>query len=766
MWKLNLSQPVASSSETPETLRFARFEFDPLLLFLRCDGQRLALRPKPARLLALLLEHAGQVVTREQIRQALWGRHITVDFERGINTCVRQVREVLDDSAEDQRFIQTLAGEGYRFVAPVYRASQDLSAEKTATATFAVAAPRTRRRFLATIGGLAIVAILSVVGGRKALDTPTLSTRPTDPPISVVVADFETHTQQPLDAKALSLAFRRSLEMSPRTHVLSEASLQNALRRMLKPPDSTIDREVGLLVCRREGAAALVAASLLQLGNKFTVGAEVIDASTGATRFAHHVPVEAEDRILIALEETAQAVRRHLGEAPPRPQAALFPGTTSSLAALQAYTLGLEREDQGRAEEALALFEHAAGIDPAFATARAKLGLAYHYRARFRDSSREIRQALQLRDGLTPYEDLALTGLVATLQGHGATAQQTWSKMISLFPEQINPRHNLAVALMDFGNRFAEADAIYRQILERSPGTVRMPVFGTNFASCQGALGRLDLALQLFEQLAGRVPGYDKGRLGHILSLQAIGRAAEAEELLARSSIRENEGFDIALRLIHATVLIDAGKSRSALTLADRAAALATRLEAHAGRIAARFVSLAVLEHLEDHEALHRGLEETLDELLALDDEDPLVRSFSPFQALALLGVHEVRAGRLERADRIRQLLPDSSEGARTWRAYAELLDAERSLAGGQAHLAVERLRRLVEPTAIDPYPLHVHASLARALRASGDTAAADSVLRELRQHRGRALFECLGGHCFDRPLNILALAAATSGSS
>ncbi|HKW26340.1 MAG TPA: winged helix-turn-helix domain-containing protein [Terriglobales bacterium] len=99
--------------------RFATYEADPATGELRKAGVRLRLPEQPFRVLILLLERPGELVTREEIRQKLWPADTFVDFDHGLNTVINRLRETLGDSAANPRFIETLARRGYRFLAPV-----------------------------------------------------------------------------------------------------------------------------------------------------------------------------------------------------------------------------------------------------------------------------------------------------------------------------------------------------------------------------------------------------------------------------------------------------------------------------------------------------------------------------------------------------------------------------------------------------------------------------------------------------------------------
>ena len=98
---------------------FGPFEFDPVTGELWRDGAPVHLQQQPAKVLALLVSHPGELLTRDQVRQHVWGEGTFVDFQRGLNFAVMQIRTALGDEAESPRYVETLARRGYRFVAPV-----------------------------------------------------------------------------------------------------------------------------------------------------------------------------------------------------------------------------------------------------------------------------------------------------------------------------------------------------------------------------------------------------------------------------------------------------------------------------------------------------------------------------------------------------------------------------------------------------------------------------------------------------------------------
>jgi DNA-binding winged helix-turn-helix (wHTH) protein len=112
-----------SPSPAPQRLQFGPFEFDVAAGELYRLGRRVRLQEQPRQVLAALLERPGEIATREELRERLWTTDTFVDFEHGLNTAIKKVRQALGDSAEAPEFIETLARRGYRFIAPVVPAN-------------------------------------------------------------------------------------------------------------------------------------------------------------------------------------------------------------------------------------------------------------------------------------------------------------------------------------------------------------------------------------------------------------------------------------------------------------------------------------------------------------------------------------------------------------------------------------------------------------------------------------------------------------------
>jgi DNA-binding winged helix-turn-helix (wHTH) protein/Tol biopolymer transport system component len=135
---------MAKSQPLSATIRFGSFELDAVATELRKNGTLIKLQPQPLKVLFLLIQHAGQVVMREEIQRCLWSDSTFVDFERGINFSINQIRGALADDADKPRYIETLPRRGYRFIAEV---AHEGSAKEVPTAHVPPAAndPRTFR---------------------------------------------------------------------------------------------------------------------------------------------------------------------------------------------------------------------------------------------------------------------------------------------------------------------------------------------------------------------------------------------------------------------------------------------------------------------------------------------------------------------------------------------------------------------------------------------------------------------------------------------
>jgi DNA-binding winged helix-turn-helix (wHTH) protein len=130
-------------------IRFGEFELDFGRFQLNRGGALVRLEGLPLQLLMFLVESHGQLVTRDQIADALWGKDVFVDVEQGINTAIRKVRMALEDDSAQPQYLLTVVGRGYRFVAPV---SADGDASVSGTGEFMVSGEELGRAIMAAAG--------------------------------------------------------------------------------------------------------------------------------------------------------------------------------------------------------------------------------------------------------------------------------------------------------------------------------------------------------------------------------------------------------------------------------------------------------------------------------------------------------------------------------------------------------------------------------------------------------------------------------------
>src|SRR6266853_1162394 len=145
---------MTEANQPPRRLRFGVFEADIGTGELTKLGKRVRLQEQPFQLLAILLDKPGELVTREELRDRLWPQTI-IDFDHGLNKAISKIREALGDSAENPRFIETIARRGYRFLADVSAVDDEEAESVNAEHSIArgVAAEESLRRRLAGVFG-------------------------------------------------------------------------------------------------------------------------------------------------------------------------------------------------------------------------------------------------------------------------------------------------------------------------------------------------------------------------------------------------------------------------------------------------------------------------------------------------------------------------------------------------------------------------------------------------------------------------------------
>jgi len=168
----------AMNSSSPALIRFGVFELDPRTGELRKQGMRLKLSHQASKLLRSLLEVPGRIRTREELRQQLWGNKTFVDFDNSLNKAVYALREALGDSATNPRFIETVAGQGYRFIPlPLQPASESRTSRKiesVAVLPFVTQSAEPEIEFMGSQITARVITALSKMSGVRVLAYSTV----------------------------------------------------------------------------------------------------------------------------------------------------------------------------------------------------------------------------------------------------------------------------------------------------------------------------------------------------------------------------------------------------------------------------------------------------------------------------------------------------------------------------------------------------------------------------------------------------------------
>lgn len=179
---------------------FGPFEFDSATLELRREGVSVRLQPQPAQVLRALIENPDQVVSREQLRQSVWGNSTFVDFESGLNFCISQLRSALRDDAAQPLYIRTVPRRGYQFIAPM-RAFDPQQLHTEFTEPAATAQPGGRERAVIPVAipftrpwSIAVLLVLVAALGSLAM---VFHKRAVGRPPIVGVARFDNETGNP-----------------------------------------------------------------------------------------------------------------------------------------------------------------------------------------------------------------------------------------------------------------------------------------------------------------------------------------------------------------------------------------------------------------------------------------------------------------------------------------------------------------------------------------------------------------------------------------
>jgi len=424
------------------------FEVDLSAYQLRRAGRVLKLEPTPMELLLFLVEHRGELVTRDQIVERIWGKDVFLDTDNSINGAIRKIRQVLKDDPEQPRFVETVSGRGYRFIAPVREpGAQEHQARgpDLSGATMPSQGPTGTRQEKLLAVAVAAVAVLATVTlayfylGR----TPKLTDKDT-----IVLADFSNTTGDPVFDGTLRQGLAVQLEQSPFLSLISEERIQQVLRLMGKPADARLTPEIAREICERTASAAVLDGSIASLGSQYVLGLRATNCRTGDVLAEEQVHAARKEDVLDALGQIASKFRTRVGESLTtikKYDVPLAEATTPSLEALKAYSAGWQVVSSTGSAAALPFFSRATEIDPNFASAYAALGRMYGDIGESVLSAQNTNKAYQLRDHSSDQERFFIS-LTYELQVAGdlEKAQQICDLWVRAYPRASLPHGLLA----------------------------------------------------------------------------------------------------------------------------------------------------------------------------------------------------------------------------------------------------------------------------------------------------------------------------------
>jgi len=398
-------------------VRFGVFEVDLRSGELHKQGIKIKLHDQPFQVLAMLIEHPGELVTREQLHQKLWPADTFVDFDVGLNSAIKRLRDALGDSAEKPRYIETLPRRGYRFIARIENGNGDLPAPAAVEQNLVPVLPARRtsklwnkRRIVVTAGVAAFLIVAAIASWRIFFSRPVLTE--TD---VILLASFVNKTGDPIFDNSLDKALEVKLAESPFLSLFPEAGVRATMQMMRHDPNERVTRELGIEICNRQGLKAVVVPEIAAFGSKYLITLEAIDARNQKSIARRQDEAENKDQVIAALGKAGSQLRRRLGESLSsleKYDAPLDFATTGSLEALQAYRTGLMQFRFGRQREAIAFFERAVELDPQFCSAYRLLGNVYATLGDGQASSKNFARAFELKDRrLTQEENFLTTAL-------------------------------------------------------------------------------------------------------------------------------------------------------------------------------------------------------------------------------------------------------------------------------------------------------------------------------------------------------------------
>jgi len=321
----------------------------------------------------------------------------------------------------------------------------------------------------------------------------------------ILLAEFES--TDPDLADVVTGALRIDLAQSPTIRLVSRSTLAGGLQRMQREEGTAITSQVARELAVREGYDAIIEGEIGNAGSGYVLTANIVGGESWEPLAGFRVTARSDDDLIDAIEELSRDIRDKAGESLRSVQGA--PGlrqvSTSSLEALRLYSQA--EDDENRAGDggarALELYEQAVAVDPEFAMAYRKIGVALGNLGIRRDEQiAALRRAFDLRERLTPAErHLAEAYYYAAVTGDRAASIRAYERVLETAPDDRAALNNLAVAYLDVG-REAEGEPLLEHALSLEGFTVGY----NNLAWTRLALGDRDAALATYDEATERLP--------------------------------------------------------------------------------------------------------------------------------------------------------------------------------------------------------------------------------------------------------------------
>ncbi len=532
--------------------RFGLFEADVENAILTRKGVRVRLQEQPFRILAMLLERAGQVVTREELQEKLWPTGTYVDFEGSLNAALKRLRAALDDDADNPRFIETVPKRGYRFIAPVTVADSGVKSAATSgitpsTSVVAVEevsadAARKRRgsRFVLRFTAIAAFALVIVFGAflvarKKAVPRSEADAHVPFSPIaqrrSIAVLGFHNASGRNDDAwlsTALTEMLRTEIGAGDKLRVVpGEDVTQFRLTAPWSQTDSLSPATASRIGKGLEGDL-LVLGSYTTLGELQTeslrVDFRLQDAQTGEILY-EGAETGAEKQLFGLVAKVGVALRERLGlpVVTESEEVSVLSSLPSDPDADRLYSLGLEKMREDDVATARDLFLQAESISPGFPLVHLMLARAWGALGYDQKSRIEAKKAFDLSATLPQTDKLLAEANYYESLRDTDRAAAAYRTLLALHPDSVDYAVRLIAVLNVSGHR-EEGLAVVRQLRQLPPPTSEDPRIdyweGTLVSYTNGPAARpfIDRAVAAAAARGQRLL-YARFRLGQCLGL-------------------------------------------------------------------------------------------------------------------------------------------------------------------------------------------------------------------------------------------------------